>query len=171
MSGKARFFSLLGAFFVVGLTVFCPAFETITSAAHTVAPFSQPSNIPTHFSVGDSTVKNGTKGMVGWGEALGKHFLAGAELNAVCVVEGIPALTACPLSKCLVEMDQAPLREDGERREKLSADLKAALAAEASAGGKAAALSRAYKAESSADVRRVVFEYIPTPPNAAIDSF
>src|SRR5579862_4199544 len=30
--------------------------------------------IPTLFIVGDSTVKNGTKGMVGWGEVLAKHF-------------------------------------------------------------------------------------------------
>jgi HEAT repeat protein len=64
-----------------------------------------------------------------------------------------------------------PLREDGERRVKLVADLKVALAAEATAAGKAAALSRAYKAEPNSDVRRVVFEYIPTPPDAAIDRF
>jgi HEAT repeat protein len=63
------------------------------------------------------------------------------------------------------------LREEGERREKFTATLKAALAAEATATGKAAALSRAYKAESSPDVRRVVFENIPTQPDAAIDSF
>ncbi len=37
-------------------------------------PVPQPGNIPTLFIVGDSTVKNGTKGMVGWGEVLGKHF-------------------------------------------------------------------------------------------------
>ena len=30
--------------------------------------------IPTLFIVGDSTVKNGQKGMVGWGEVIGKHF-------------------------------------------------------------------------------------------------
>jgi HEAT repeat protein len=64
-----------------------------------------------------------------------------------------------------------PLREEGERRGKLIEDLKAALAAEATAAGKAAALRRAYKAEPSPDVRRVVFEYIPTPPDAAIDRF
>jgi hypothetical protein len=64
-----------------------------------------------------------------------------------------------------------PLREEGERREKLAADLKAALAAEATAAGKAAVLGRAYKAEPSPDVRRVVFEYIPTPADAAIDRF
>jgi HEAT repeat protein len=64
-----------------------------------------------------------------------------------------------------------PLREEGERREKLTANLKAALAAEATVAGKTAALSRAYKAESSPDVRRVVFEHIPTPPDAAIDRF
>jgi HEAT repeat protein len=64
-----------------------------------------------------------------------------------------------------------PLREEGERREKLTADLKAALAAEATAAGKAAALSRAYQAESSPDVRRVVFDYIPTQADTAIDHF
>jgi deoxyhypusine monooxygenase len=64
-----------------------------------------------------------------------------------------------------------PLREEGERRAKLIEELKAALAAEATAAGKAAALRRAYKAEPSPDVRRVVFEYIPTPPHAAIDRF
>src|SRR5262245_35685317 len=64
-----------------------------------------------------------------------------------------------------------PLREEGERREKLTTTLKAALAAEATAAGKAAALSRAYKAEPSPDVRRVVFEHIPTQPDAAIDRF
>jgi HEAT repeat protein len=64
-----------------------------------------------------------------------------------------------------------PLREEGERREKVAADLKAALAAETTAAGRAAALSQAYKAESSPDVRRVVFEHIPTRPDAALDSF
>jgi HEAT repeat protein len=64
-----------------------------------------------------------------------------------------------------------PLREQGERREKLAADLKAALTAETTAAGKAAVLSRAYKAEPSPEVRRVVFEYIPTQANAAIDRF
>ena len=59
-----------------------------------------------------------------------------------------------------------PLREEGERREKFTANLKAALAAEATAAGKAAALRRAYKAEPSPDVRRVVFEHVPTPPDA-----
>jgi HEAT repeat protein len=64
-----------------------------------------------------------------------------------------------------------PLREEGERREKLIANLKAALAAEATSAGKAAALRQAYKAEPSPDVRRVVFDYIPTPPDAALDRF
>jgi HEAT repeat protein len=64
-----------------------------------------------------------------------------------------------------------PTREEGERREKFTADLKAALAAENTAAGKAAALSRTYKAESSPDMRRVVFEHIPTRPVAATDAF
>jgi rhamnogalacturonan acetylesterase len=67
MTGKARFFSMLGGFLAVGLTVICTALGTTSSA-------SQPGNIPTLFIVGDSTVKNGTKGMVGWGEVLAKHF-------------------------------------------------------------------------------------------------
>jgi rhamnogalacturonan acetylesterase len=74
MSGKSRFFSMLGAYFSVGLTVVCTAIEPTTSAAQTVAPNAQPGKIPTLFIVGDSTVKNGSKGMVGWGEVLGKHF-------------------------------------------------------------------------------------------------
>ncbi len=64
-----------------------------------------------------------------------------------------------------------PSLEEGERREKLTANLKVAVAAEATAASKAAALSRAYKAEPSPDVRRVVFEYIPAQPDAAIDRF
>src|SRR4051812_17419190 len=64
-----------------------------------------------------------------------------------------------------------PLREEGEQREKLVATLKAALAAEATAAGKAAALGRAYKAASSPDVRLVVFEHLPKPPDPAIDRF
>lgn len=64
-----------------------------------------------------------------------------------------------------------PLREEGERREKLTADLKAALAAEATVAGKAAALRRAYLAEPSPDVRRVVVEHVPAQPDAAIDHF
>jgi HEAT repeat protein len=64
-----------------------------------------------------------------------------------------------------------PTREEGERREKLTATLKTALAAEATPAGKAAVLARAYKAESNPDVRRVIFEQIPTRPDAAIDRF
>jgi hypothetical protein len=36
----------------------------------------------------------------------GHTILAGAELNAICVVEGIRALTDCSLSKYLMEMDK-----------------------------------------------------------------
>ena len=64
-----------------------------------------------------------------------------------------------------------PLREEGERREQIIADLKATLAVEATATGKADALRQAYKGEPSPDVRRVVFEQIPTPPDTAIDNF
>jgi HEAT repeat protein len=64
-----------------------------------------------------------------------------------------------------------PSRDEGERREKVVADLKAALAAEAAPAGKAAALSRAYRGEPSPDVRRVVFDHLPTPPDAATDQF
>ena len=64
-----------------------------------------------------------------------------------------------------------PLQGDRERRDKFTADLKAALAAEATAAGKAAALSRAYQAESNPDVRRLVFEHLPPQPDATIDRF
>jgi HEAT repeat protein len=64
-----------------------------------------------------------------------------------------------------------PTREEGERRLKLTADLKAALAAETTAAGKAVVLSRAFKAEPNPDIRRVIFEQIPKPPDAAIDGF
>ena len=43
-----------------------------------------------------------------------------------------------------------PLREEAERREKITADLKAALAGEATTAGKATALRRAYQAEAAA---------------------
>jgi rhamnogalacturonan acetylesterase len=69
MSGKTRFFSVLSAMIALGLMVFNTALAT-SSAAQTDAA----GNIPTLFIVGDSTVKNGTKGMVGWGEVIGKHF-------------------------------------------------------------------------------------------------
>jgi len=64
-----------------------------------------------------------------------------------------------------------PLREEGERREKLTADLKAALGAAATPAAKAAILTRAYRAEPSPDVRRVIFEFLPPQLDAAIDSF
>ena len=64
-----------------------------------------------------------------------------------------------------------PSREEGERREKLTAGLKAALAAETTAAGKAAVLAKAYAAEPSPDVRRVVFDSLPTTPDAALDAF
>jgi HEAT repeat protein len=82
---------------------------------------------------------------------------------------------ACPTLTLLVLAVSSragpPLREEGERREKLTTDLKAALAAEDTAAGKAAALRRAYKAEASPNVRRVVFEHIPAQPDAALDGF
>jgi HEAT repeat protein len=62
-------------------------------------------------------------------------------------------------------------REDGERREQVGTELKAALAAAATPADQAAALAKAYKAESSPDVRRVVFAYIPQRPDVAIDGF
>jgi HEAT repeat protein len=64
-----------------------------------------------------------------------------------------------------------PTREEGERRLKLTADLKAGLAAETTAAGKAAILSRAYKGEPNPEIRRVIFEQIPSSPDAAIDGF
>ena len=62
-----------------------------------------------------------------------------------------------------------PLREEGERREKFTAKLKAAFAAETTAAGKAAVLTRMWKAEPSPNVRRVVFESLPTQPDATLD--
>src|SRR4051812_11106904 len=41
-----------------------------------------PSEKPTLFIVGDSTVKNGTKGQQGWGERIGEQFDA-ARINVV----------------------------------------------------------------------------------------
>jgi HEAT repeat protein len=64
-----------------------------------------------------------------------------------------------------------PTREEGERRQALVTHLKAVVAGESSVGEKADALSRAYKAEPNPDIRRVIFEYIPTPPDAATDRF
>ncbi|HLW66268.1 MAG TPA: HEAT repeat domain-containing protein [Gemmataceae bacterium] len=64
-----------------------------------------------------------------------------------------------------------PTREEGEQRVKLAADLKSALAAETMAAGKAAVLSRAYKAEPNPDIRRVVFDFVPAAPDGALDRF
>lgn len=64
-----------------------------------------------------------------------------------------------------------PTRADGERREKFTADLKASLAAEPTVAGKAAVLGRAYQAEANAEVRQVLFDYLPTQADAAIDHF
>jgi lysophospholipase L1-like esterase len=69
-----RFFSVLGACFALGLILNFLAFESPSLAAQTVEPKAQSDKAPTLFIVGDSTVKNGSKGMVGWGEVLGKHF-------------------------------------------------------------------------------------------------
>jgi HEAT repeat protein len=80
------------------------------------------------------------------------------------------ALTLLVLAIARISGGQ-PLREEGEQREKLLANLKTALAAETTAAGKAAVLSRAYKAELSPDVRRVVFEYLPALPDVALDGF
>lgn len=64
-----------------------------------------------------------------------------------------------------------PTRDDADRRQALATHLKAVVAAESTAGEKADALSRAYKAESNPDIRRVVFDYIPKSPDTAIDRF
>jgi HEAT repeat protein len=64
-----------------------------------------------------------------------------------------------------------PTREEGERRQALVTHLKAVNAVEITPGEKADALSRAYKAEPNPDIRRLIFEYIPKPPDAAIDRF
>src|SRR5262249_17867399 len=62
-------------------------------------------------------------------------------------------------------------RQEGappHRREEGARCHVAELAAEATATGKAAAPGRAYRAESSPELRRIVFERLPTPPDAAI---
>jgi lysophospholipase L1-like esterase len=74
MSNSPRFFSVLIACFALGLTLDFSAFESPSLASQTAESKVQPDKLPTLFIVGDSTVKNGIKGMVGWGEVLGKHF-------------------------------------------------------------------------------------------------
>ncbi|HEV3237426.1 MAG TPA: HEAT repeat domain-containing protein, partial [Gemmataceae bacterium] len=64
-----------------------------------------------------------------------------------------------------------PLREEGDRREKLTADLKKAVASETTAAGKVAVLARAVKAEPSPNVRRVVFDTILVQPGPELDAF
>src|SRR5580692_3850781 len=76
---------------------------------------------------------------------------------------------------CILAVGRAwsgpPLREEGDRREKLIGDLKKALASETTAAGKVAALARAVKAGPSPNVRRVVFEAIPVQPCPELDAF
>ena len=76
---------------------------------------------------------------------------------------------------CVIAISHAwggpPLREEGERRKKLALELKKSLAAEATAGGKFAALERAMKAEPSPNVRRVVVESVPPLPGPELDAF
>jgi HEAT repeat protein len=64
-----------------------------------------------------------------------------------------------------------PTREDGEHRAKFTVELKVALAAADTPAAQATALRRAYEAEPNPDVRRIVFEQVPTRPDAAIDRF
>ena len=64
-----------------------------------------------------------------------------------------------------------PTREEGERRVKLIEYLKTAVPAAATGADKAGVLRRAYEAEPSTDVKRLVFEFIPAQPDAAIDGF
>ncbi len=61
--------------------------------------------------------------------------------------------------------------EEGQRRQKSIAELKAALAAENTAAGKTTVLARAFKAEPSSDVRRIFFEQVPKNPDASVDRF
>jgi HEAT repeat protein len=64
-----------------------------------------------------------------------------------------------------------PLREEEDRRARLTADLKKALASETTAAGKVAVLSDAMKAEPSPNVRRVVFDALPGQPSLELDAF
>lgn len=64
-----------------------------------------------------------------------------------------------------------PSHEEGERRAKLAAQLKASLAAETTAAGKFAVLARAMKAEPSPDGRRTVLDAVPPLPGPELDTF
>jgi len=64
-----------------------------------------------------------------------------------------------------------PTREQGERRLKLAAELKAVLAGDTTPADKVAALARAYRAEPDPDIRRVVFDSLPDQPDGTLDAF
>ena len=50
-------------------------FGTLAPAAATAqGPASGAADRPTLFIVGDSTVRTGTKGQMGWGDPIAKHF-------------------------------------------------------------------------------------------------
>ena len=79
----------------------------------------------------------------------------------------------CMLGLIVVGLASAgpPLREEGERREKLTAELKQSLAAETTVAGKVTILASAMKAEPSSDVRRVVLDHVPTVTGPELDAF
>ena len=55
----------------------CCVLAVVMSSGHVIAaaaPGAPPTTKPSLFLVGDSTVKNGTKGQMGWGEQIGKYF-------------------------------------------------------------------------------------------------
>ncbi|WP_020470402.1 HEAT repeat domain-containing protein [Zavarzinella formosa] len=64
-----------------------------------------------------------------------------------------------------------PIREEGERRQKLVDTLKKSLAAETTDAGKAAVLAKAMKDEPNPNVRRVVLDAIGPLSGAELDKF
>src|SRR5436309_13705413 len=58
-------FKLLAAFLAIG---------SCATASRALAETNSPTTRPTLYLIGDSTVKNGTRGLMGWGEVIAKHF-------------------------------------------------------------------------------------------------
>jgi lysophospholipase L1-like esterase len=63
---------MLHPFRLVALAAFCLSVATVTRAAEPAA--SDHEDKPTLFLIGDSTVKNGSQGLKGWGEVIEPYF-------------------------------------------------------------------------------------------------
>ncbi|MDF2441401.1 MAG: hypothetical protein JWN98_2385, partial [Abditibacteriota bacterium] len=50
------------------------AMTTLTGTRAVAQEAATPQNLPTLYLIGDSTVKVGTKGQMGWGEQIAKYF-------------------------------------------------------------------------------------------------